>query len=81
MKFYGYPRPDGKVGARNYVAIIPTVGCVNPVVSKVVSTIRGTVAIRHDQGCLHPPLFRDSFLLDSADIQHHTAFCLFGVLP
>ncbi|HOJ57474.1 MAG TPA: UxaA family hydrolase [Bacillota bacterium] len=55
MKFYGYPRPDGKVGARNYVAIIPTVGCVNPVVSKVVSTIRGTVAIRHDQGCLHPP--------------------------
>jgi altronate dehydratase large subunit len=55
MKFYGYPRPDGKVGARNYVAIIPTVGCVNPVVSKVVSTIRGTVAIRHDQVCLHPP--------------------------
>lgn len=55
MKFYGYPRPDGKVGARNYVAIIPAVGCVNPLVTQITKTIRGTVAIRHDQGCLHPP--------------------------
>lgn len=55
MNFYGYPRPDGKVGARNHVAVIPTVGCVNPLVTHITRTIRGTVAVRHDQGCLHPP--------------------------
>ena len=55
MVFYGYPRKDGKVGARNYVAIIPSVGCVNNLCSQLESLIRGTRAIRHDQGCLHPP--------------------------
>jgi len=55
MKFYGYPRPDGKVGARNYVAIIPSVGCVNAICAHLERTIRGTKALRHDQGCLHPP--------------------------
>ncbi|MBW1781596.1 MAG: UxaA family hydrolase [Deltaproteobacteria bacterium] len=55
MKFYGYPRPDGKVGARNHVAIIPSVGCVNNLCSQLEHMIRGTKAVRHDQGCLHPP--------------------------
>jgi altronate dehydratase large subunit len=55
MKFYGYPRPDGKVGARNYVAIVPSVGCINGVCAQLERTIRGTKALRHDQGCLHPP--------------------------
>lgn len=55
MKFYGYHRPDGKVGSRNYVAIIPAVGCVNNLCSHLERLIRGTKAIRHDQGCLHPP--------------------------
>ena len=27
MDFYGYIRENGKVGARNYVAVIPTVVC------------------------------------------------------
>ena len=55
MKFYGYPRPDGKVGARNYVALIPATGCVNPVCQHIEKLIRGTKAITHHQGCLHPP--------------------------
>jgi len=55
MKFYGHPRPDGKVGARNYVALIPSVGCVNALVSHIEHMVRGTKAISHDQGCLHPP--------------------------
>lgn len=29
--FMGYRRPDGKVGIRNEIWIIPTVGCVNDV--------------------------------------------------
>ena len=55
MKFYGYPRPDGSAGARNYVAIVPAVGCVNNLCAHLEKMIRGTKAIRHDQGCLHPP--------------------------
>ena len=55
MKFYGYPRPDGNVGSRNYVAIVPSVGCVNNLCTHLEKLIRGTKAIRHDQGCLHPP--------------------------
>ncbi len=55
MQFFGYPRPDGGVGARNYVAIIPSVGCVNNLCTHLERLIRGTKAIRHDQGCLHPP--------------------------
>jgi len=54
MKFYGYPRPDGKAGARNYVALIPTTGCVNAVCSHIEKMIRGTKALPHHQGCLHP---------------------------
>ena len=27
MEFMGYVRPDGKVGARNLVAVIPSVTC------------------------------------------------------
>ncbi len=55
MEFYGYPRPDGKIGARNYVGIIPSTGCVNNLCTNLENLVRGTKAIRHDQGCLHPP--------------------------
>ncbi len=55
MKFYGYPRSDGSVGARNYVALIPTVGCVNNLCTHLERMIRGTKALLHNQGCLHPP--------------------------
>ena len=33
--FMGYRRPDGKVGIRNEIWIIPTVGCVNNVASAI----------------------------------------------
>ncbi|MGH8009643.1 MAG: UxaA family hydrolase, partial [Candidatus Binatia bacterium] len=29
MKFQGYRRPDGRIGIRNHVLVIPTVACVN----------------------------------------------------
>ena len=31
MEFNGYVRPDGMVGARNDVAVIPSVTCANDV--------------------------------------------------
>jgi len=55
MNFYGFPRPDGQVGARNMVALLPTVGCVNAVALHIERLVRGTRAITHHQGCLHPP--------------------------
>jgi len=52
MNFMGYPRPDGKVGTRNHVGVMATVGCVNEVVLPICHQIKGTVPITHQQGCL-----------------------------
>lgn len=55
MDFYGFPRPDGQYGARNFVAIIPSTGCVNAVALQIEKLVKGTRAFTHHQGCLHPP--------------------------
>ena len=34
--FNGYPRPDGQVGIRNDIWVIPTVGCVNGICKQIV---------------------------------------------
>lgn len=57
--FQGYRRKDGKVGIRNEVWIIPTVGCVNSIVremeaqAKQLQTehIDGIYAYNHPYGC------------------------------
>ncbi len=52
MEFMGYKRPDGSVGVRNYVGIIPAVVCANEVVSAIVDKVGGpTKALLHNQGC------------------------------
>ena len=45
MEFMGYARPNGKFGARNYVAVIPSVVCVNEVVEAIVAQTINTTAI------------------------------------
>ncbi|MEE8323177.1 MAG: UxaA family hydrolase [Candidatus Bathyarchaeia archaeon] len=47
----GYSRINGKMGARNHVAIIPTAGCVNDFIRKIEQNVPGTVPILHHQGC------------------------------
>ena len=42
MEFMGYVRPDGKVGARNYVAVIPSVTCANDVAAAICHQVMGT---------------------------------------
>lgn len=49
MKFKGYRRPDGRVGSRNIVALIPTVVCSNDVASIILAQVQGTQAILHHQ--------------------------------
>lgn len=57
--FQGYVRPDGKVGVRNELWVIPIVGCVNDVASQlayqnqdlVSGSIDGLYSFRHPFGC------------------------------
>ena len=57
--FMGYRRRDGKVGIRNEIWIIPTVGCVNDVAKAMVKenqdlvsgTIEGLYTFTHPFGC------------------------------
>lgn len=51
MEFMGYRRPDGKVGVRNYVGVIPSVFCANKVAELIASQVDGCVALRHPVGC------------------------------
>jgi altronate dehydratase large subunit len=55
MKFYGYKRPDGSFGARNFVAIIPSVVCANDVANAICRQVQGTVTYLHHQGCSQLP--------------------------
>lgn len=51
MKFKGYLRPDGKVGIRNHLAIIPTSVCATTVASHIASQIPQAVALDNQHGC------------------------------
>ena len=55
MEFKGYVRPDGKVGARNYVGVIPSVTCANDVAQAICRQVMGTVSFLHHQGCCQMP--------------------------
>lgn len=50
MSFMGYIRPDGTVGVRNHVLVIPTVACVNRVATEVARQT-GAVTMQHPYGC------------------------------
>lgn len=59
--FMGYLRPNGKVGIRNDLYIIPTVGCVNPLIEIAKQqfltlhpdggSFDNVVVVRHPYGC------------------------------
>jgi len=55
-KFYGYKRPDGKIGARNLVAVIPSVVCANDIAQAICRQVQGTVGYFHHQGCCQLPI-------------------------
>lgn len=54
-EFMGFHRPDGRVGARNLVGVIPSVTCAGDVVQAIVTEVQGTVGYFHHQGCCQLP--------------------------
>lgn len=51
MKFSGYRRPDGKVGIRNHVLILPTCACASESCRIVASQVKGSVNVIINTGC------------------------------
>ncbi|TDG00622.1 UxaA family hydrolase [Paenibacillus piri] len=47
----GYRRPNGTVGIRNHLLIIPTVICANQVCSRIAQMVPEAIAIPHQHGC------------------------------
>lgn len=54
-EFMGYLRLDGKAGARNFTAVIPSVTCANDVAMAICRQVQGTVTYLHHQGCCQLP--------------------------
>jgi altronate dehydratase large subunit len=49
--FEGYRRPDGRVGVRNHVLVVPTVVCSAVVTERIAAAVDGAVALPHLAGC------------------------------
>lgn len=47
----GYLRPDGRVGIRNHVLVLPTVGCANHVAQRIAEAVPGCVSLPNSKGC------------------------------
>src|SRR5512137_2417602 len=55
VNFYGYRRPDGKVGIRNHVIILPSVACSVEVGNVIAKKTKDVIAISHPHGCAQLP--------------------------
>lgn len=77
--FDGYRRPDGKVGVRNEIWIIPTVGCVNSIAQAlekkaqkfVKGTVEGIFSFPHPYGCSQMGDDQENTRKVLADMVHH----------
>lgn len=59
INFKGFQRPDGSVGTRNHVLILPTIFCANRVANNIAFQVDGTFALPHSYGCGHLASERD----------------------
>ncbi|WP_434632393.1 UxaA family hydrolase [Thermoanaerobacterium thermosaccharolyticum] len=55
MIFYGYKRPDGKVGVRNNVLILPASVCASDTTRIIASQVKGCVTFNNQNGCSQVP--------------------------
>ncbi len=51
MKFRGYVRPDGRVGIRNHIAVIPASVCASTVAARIAEQVEGAIALPNQHGC------------------------------
>lgn len=51
MKFKGYRRPNGQIGVRNYIGVIPSVFCANDVAKRIADQVDDAVYLQHPVGC------------------------------
>src|SRR3977135_271245 len=50
--FFGYKRPNGRIGVRNHVVILPVDDLSNAAAQAVENNIKGTLALPHPYGRL-----------------------------
>ncbi len=50
-EFYGYRRPDGRVGIRNYILILPASSCASDTTERIAREVTGAVSFHNQQGC------------------------------
>ena len=55
MNFWGYRRPDGRVGVRNNVLVLPASVCAADTCRIVASQVKGTVTFHNQNGCSQVP--------------------------
>ena len=51
MTFYGYRRPDGRVGVRNRVLILPASVCATDTARIIAQQVEGVISFNNQQGC------------------------------
>ncbi len=51
MIFSGYRRPNGSVGVRNHVLVLPSVMCANHVVDRIGRRVPQVITVGHPTGC------------------------------
>ena len=51
MNFYGYKRPDGRVGVRNKVLILPASVCASDTTRIISQQVVGSVTFNNQLGC------------------------------
>lgn len=54
--FMGYRNPDGTVGIRNHIVVLPTVICANSVVQQIEKQVPEVIGIPHTHGCTLDPV-------------------------
>lgn len=80
-EFMGYPRTDGRVGVRNEIWILPTVGCVNSIVRSFEAEakrrfsldagVEDIISFNHPYGCSQMGDDQENTRKVLADIIHH----------
>lgn len=56
MNFLGYRRPDGRVGIRNHILILPASICASDTAEKIAHSVEGCISFHNQNGCSQVPL-------------------------